>query len=200
MPAVTETIDTVQSVTEGTYKWGFETDIDMEFAPKGLNEDIVRFISRKKNEPDWLLEWRLKAFALWKKMEEPRWAAVSFPPIDYQDAYYYAAPKQKAKPKSLDEVDPELLRTYEKLGIPLKEQAILAGVEARARARPTAAACPWRWTRCSTASPSPPPSRRGWRRRASSSAPSRRRCRTIPSWCGSTSAPWCRRATISTRR
>ncbi|MBX6740546.1 MAG: Fe-S cluster assembly protein SufB [Acetobacteraceae bacterium] len=129
MPAVTETIDTVQSVTEGTYKWGFETDIDMEFAPKGLNEDIVRFISKKKNEPDWLLEWRLKAFAMWRKMEEPRWAAVKFPPIDYQDAYYFAAPKQKAKPKSLDEVDPELLRTYEKLGIPLKEQAILAGVE-----------------------------------------------------------------------
>ncbi|MDI3306222.1 MAG: Fe-S cluster assembly protein SufB [Acetobacteraceae bacterium] len=129
MPAVTETIDTVQSVTEGTYKWGFETDIDMEFAPKGLNEDIVRFISKKKNEPEWLLEWRLKAFAMWRKMEEPRWAAVKFPPIDYQDAYYFAAPKQKAKPKSLDEVDPELLRTYEKLGIPLKEQAILAGVE-----------------------------------------------------------------------
>ncbi|NOG69431.1 Fe-S cluster assembly protein SufB [Roseicella sp. DB1501] len=129
MPAVTETIDTVQSVTEGTYKWGFETDIEMEFAPKGLNEDIVRFISHKKNEPAWLLEWRLKAFALWLKMEEPRWSAVSYPAIDYQDAYYYAAPKQKAKPKSLDEVDPELLKTYAKLGIPLKEQAILAGVE-----------------------------------------------------------------------
>jgi Fe-S cluster assembly protein SufB len=129
MPAVTETLETVQSVTESGYKWGFETDIEMEFAPKGLNEDIVRFISAKKNEPAWLLEWRLKAFALWKKMEEPRWAAVSFPPIDYQDAYYYAAPVQKVKPKSLDEVDPELLRTYAKLGIPLKEQAILAGVE-----------------------------------------------------------------------
>src|SRR3712207_3860097 len=129
MPAVSETIDTVQSVTEGAYKWGFETDIEMEFAPKGLNEDIVRFISAKKNEPEWLLEWRLKAFATWKKMEEPRWAAVRFDPIDYQDAYYYAAPKQKAKPKSLDEVDPELLKTYAKLGIPLKEQAILAGVE-----------------------------------------------------------------------
>ncbi|HWX48787.1 MAG TPA: Fe-S cluster assembly protein SufB [Roseomonas sp.] len=129
MPAVTETIDAVHSVTHSTYKYGFETDIDMDFAPKGLNEDIVRFISAKKNEPEWLLEWRLKAFALWKTMEEPRWAAVKFPPIDYQDAYYYAAPKQKTKPKSLDEVDPELLRTYEKLGIPLKEQAILAGVE-----------------------------------------------------------------------
>jgi Fe-S cluster assembly protein SufB len=127
MPAVTETLETVQSVTEGAYKWGFSTDIDMEFAPKGLNEDIVRFISRKKNEPEWLLEWRLKAYAMWLRMEEPRWAAVSYPPIDYQDAYYYAAPKQG--PKSLDEVDPELLKTYAKLGIPLKEQAILAGVE-----------------------------------------------------------------------
>jgi len=129
MPAVTETLETVQSVTETGYKWGFETEIEMEFAPKGLNEEIVRFISRKKDEPAWLLEWRLRAFAIWQKMEEPRWAAVRYPPIDYQDAYYYAAPVQKAKPKSLDEVDPELLRTYAKLGIPLKEQAILAGVE-----------------------------------------------------------------------
>ncbi len=128
MPAVAETIETVQSVQEGGYKWGFETDIEMEFAPKGLNEDIVRFISKKKNEPEWLLEWRLKAFALWRKMAEPRWAAVSFPPIDYQDAHYYAAPKQKVAPKSLDEVDPELLRTYEKLGIPLREQERLQGI------------------------------------------------------------------------
>jgi Fe-S cluster assembly protein SufB len=129
MPAVTETLETVQSVTDSGYKWGFETDIEMEFAPKGLNEDIVRFISAKKNEPAWLLEWRLKAFAMWKKMEEPTWAAVKHPPIDYQDSYYYAAPVKKAGPKSLDEVDPELLKTYAKLGIPLKEQAILAGVE-----------------------------------------------------------------------
>ena len=129
MPAVTETIDAVQSVTQGNYKYGFETEIEMDFAPKGLNEDIVRFISARKEEPEWLLEWRLKAFALWKTMVEPTWPAVKYPPIDYQDAYYYAAPKQKAGPKSLDEVDPELLRTYEKLGIPLKEQAILAGVE-----------------------------------------------------------------------
>ncbi|MCI0752558.1 Fe-S cluster assembly protein SufB [Teichococcus vastitatis] len=129
MPAVTETIDTVAAVTSGTYKYGFETEIEMEFAPKGLNEDIVRFISAKKNEPDWLLAWRLKAFAMWKTMEEPHWPAVSYPQIDYQDAYYYAAPVKKQGPRSLDEVDPELLRTYEKLGIPLKEQAILAGVE-----------------------------------------------------------------------
>ena len=129
MPAVTETIETVQSVTDSTYKWGFETDIEMEFAPKGLNEEIVRFISAKKNEPEWLLEWRLRAFVAWKSMEEPRWAAVKYPPIDYQDAHYYAAPKTKAGPKSLDEVDPELLKTYAKLGIPLREQEILAGVE-----------------------------------------------------------------------
>lgn len=129
MPAVTETIDAVQSVTEGTYKYGFETEIEMEFAPKGLNEDIVRFISAKKNEPQWLLDWRLKAYAMWLKMEEPRWPAVKYPAIDYQDAYYYAAPKNKPGPKSLDEVDPELLKTYAKLGIPLKEQALLAGVE-----------------------------------------------------------------------
>jgi Fe-S cluster assembly protein SufB len=130
MPAVNETIDTVRDVTEGAYKWGFVTDIDMEWAPKGLNEDIVRFISAKKNEPQWLLDWRLKAFRHWLTMEEPHhWARLSFPPIDYQDAFYYAAPKNAEKPKSLDEVDPELLKTYAKLGIPLREQEILAGVE-----------------------------------------------------------------------
>ena len=127
-PAVAATLETVQSVTEGPYKWGFETDIETEFAPKGLNEDIVRFISRKKDEPEWLLDWRLKAFGIWKGMAEPRWAAVKYPPIDYQDAYYYAAPKQKAGPTSLDEVDPELLRTYAKLGIPLREQEQLQGI------------------------------------------------------------------------
>ena len=129
MPAVPETLDAVQSVTDGGYKWGFSTDIEMDLAPKGLNEDIIRLISARKNEPEWLLEWRLKAFALWLKMDEPDWAMLNHPPIDYQDLHYYAAPKKQAGPKSLDEVDPELLRTYEKLGIPLKEQAILAGVE-----------------------------------------------------------------------
>jgi len=127
MPAITETLETVQAVTDSGYKWGFETNIEMEFAPKGLSEDIVRFISAKKKEPAWLLDWRLKAYRHWLTMEVPHWAAVSHPPIDFQDAYYYAAPKQG--PKSLDEVDPELLKTYAKLGIPLKEQAILAGVE-----------------------------------------------------------------------
>jgi len=129
MPAVAETLETVRDVTQGTYKWGFETEIEQEVIPKGLDEDVVRLISAKKQEPEWLLEWRLKAFRAWQSMTEPTWAAVKYPPIDYQDAHYYAAPKAKADgPKSLEEVDPELLRTYEKLGIPLKEQERLAGV------------------------------------------------------------------------
>jgi Fe-S cluster assembly protein SufB len=127
MPAVAETLDQVRAVSDGGYKWGFETDIAMDMAPKGLNTDIVRLISAKKNEPEWMLEWRLKAFATWQAMAEPTWAAVKYPPIDYQDAYYYAAPKRPA-PKSLDEVDPELLRMYDKLGVPLHERAMLAGV------------------------------------------------------------------------
>ncbi len=129
MAAVQETIDTVKTVGE-KYKYGFSSDIETEYAPKGLNEDIVRLISAKKNEPEWLLEWRLDAYRRWLQQPEPEWAMVDFPPIDYQDQYYYAQPASfKEKPKSLDEVDPELLRTYEKLGIPLKEQMILAGVE-----------------------------------------------------------------------
>jgi Fe-S cluster assembly protein SufB len=129
MPAVTETLDAVQSVTQSGYKWGFETTIEMDLAPKGLNEDIIRLISARKEEPEWMLEWRLKAYAAWLKMEEPNWARVDHPPIDYQDLHYYAAPKRKPGPRSLDEVDPELLKMYEKLGIPLKERAILAGVD-----------------------------------------------------------------------
>ena len=112
------------------YKYGFVTDIAADTAPKGLNEDIIRLISHKKGEPEWLLEWRLKAFAFWQTMTEPSWAKLSYEKIDYQDLYYYSAPKQKAAPKSLDEVDAELLKTYEKLGIPLKEQEALAGVVA----------------------------------------------------------------------
>ncbi|MFM2041990.1 MAG: hypothetical protein RLY86_566 [Pseudomonadota bacterium] len=129
MAATEQTLEQVRTVTDAKYKYGFYTDIESELAPKGLNEDVIRFISAKKEEPEWLLEWRLKAYRHWLTMEDPKWAMVHFPPIDYQDSYYYAAPKQKAGPKSLDEVDPELLKTYEKLGIPLKEQAILAGVE-----------------------------------------------------------------------
>jgi len=122
-----ETVEQVQSLAE-RYKYGFVTDIESERAPKGLNEDIVRFISAVKDEPEWLLEWRLEAFRHWRTMAEPNWAKLGIPPIDYQDAYYYSAPKQKEAPKSLDEVDPELLATYEKLGIPLREQEMLAGV------------------------------------------------------------------------
>ncbi len=112
-----------------TYEWGFNSDIEQEFAPKGLSEDIVRFISAKKDEPEWMLDWRLKAYRLWLTMESPDWAKLNVPPIDYQDAYYYAAPKLKPKLESLDEVDPEILRVYEKLGIPIEEQKVLAGVE-----------------------------------------------------------------------
>ena len=129
MAAETETLETVQALTQTGYKWGFETNVEMEFAPKGLNEDIIRLISARKEEPEWMLAWRLKAYAAWQQMQEPQWARVEHPPIDYQDLHYYAAPKKQAGPKSLDEVDPELLAMYEKLGIPLKERAILAGVD-----------------------------------------------------------------------
>ena len=129
MAATIETIETLEQAT-GKYKYGFVTDIESEKAPKGLNEDIIRFISAKKDEPEWMLEWRLKAFAVWQKMDSPDWAKLDIPPIDYQDAYYYAAPKSSDGPASLDEVDPELLRTYEKLGIPINEQKLLAGVVA----------------------------------------------------------------------
>ena len=128
MAASIETTQQVQEMGERTYKYGFVTEIETETAPKGLSEDIVRFISAKKEEPAWLLEWRLKAYRRWLEMPEPKWANVTFPPIDYQDSYYYSAPKTMDGPNSLDEIDPELLRTYEKLGIPLKEQEILAGV------------------------------------------------------------------------
>jgi len=118
----------IQSRIKQEYKWGFTTDIDMETAPKGLNEDVVRFISAKKEEPEWLLEWRLEAFRHWQTMTEPTWPKVDYPPIDYQNAYYYAAPKQKKKLESLDEVDPKIRETYDKLGISLDEQKLLAGV------------------------------------------------------------------------
>jgi Fe-S cluster assembly protein SufB len=127
MAVTAETVEQVKALDK--YKYGFVTDIEVETAPKGLDESTVRFISAKKNEPEWMLEWRLKAFRHWLTMEEPGWAKVAYPPIDYQGAYYYAAPKRKTDaPKSLDEVDPELLETYKKLGIPLEEQERLAGV------------------------------------------------------------------------
>src|SRR5262245_41462077 len=128
MPAVQETVDQVRRIDVDQYKYGFETPIESEKAPKGLSEDTIRFISAKKNEPAWMLEWRLGAYKRWLTMREPTWARVSYPKIDYQDLYYYAAPKRSTAPKSLDEIDPEILKTYEKLGIPLREQEILAGV------------------------------------------------------------------------
>jgi Fe-S cluster assembly protein SufB len=115
------------------YEWGFSSDIEQEFAPKGLNEDTVRFISAKKDEPEWMLEWRLKAYRAWLEMEEVDWAKLDIPEIDYQDSYYYAAPKAKPKLASLDELDPEIRRVYEKLGIPIEEQKVLAGVEGARR-------------------------------------------------------------------
>jgi Fe-S cluster assembly protein SufB len=128
MPAVQETVDRVRSVDVDAYKYGFVTDIESELAPKGLNEDIVRFISAKKNEPAWMTEWRLDAFRRWLTMNEPKWARVDYPQIDFQDLHYYAAPKSMSGPKSLDEVDPELLKTYDKLGIPLREREALLGI------------------------------------------------------------------------
>src|SRR3569833_3128411 len=128
MAAVQETVDRVRQIDVDQYRYGFETIIESEKAPKGLTEDTVRFISAKKDEPAWMLEWRLEAFRRWQTKQEPEWARVSYPKIDYQDLYYYSAPKKKPELASLDEVDPEILKTYEKLGIPLREQEVLAGV------------------------------------------------------------------------
>ncbi|GLK80999.1 Fe-S cluster assembly protein SufB [Methylopila turkensis] len=131
MPAVQETVARVREIDVDQYKYGFVTDIESDRAEKGLSEDTVRFISAKKGEPEWMLEWRLDAYRRWRTMVEPDWARVDYPPIAYDELYYYSAPKSTPGPKTLDEVDPELLRTYEKLGIPLREQEVLAGVEQR---------------------------------------------------------------------
>ena len=128
MAAVQETVDRVRQIDVDQYRYGFETIIESEKAPKGLSEDTVRFISAKKNEPAWMLEWRLEAYRRWLTMTEPSWARVNYPKIDYQDLYYYSAPKPKKQLASLDEIDPEILKTYEKLGIPLREVAVLEGV------------------------------------------------------------------------
>jgi Fe-S cluster assembly protein SufB len=133
MPAVQETIEQVKLIDVDQYKYGFETIVEMDKAPKGLSEDVIRFISAKKGEPEWMLQWRLDAYRRWLTMQEPTWARVSYDKIHYNEIYYYAAPKMNAAPKSLDEVDPEILKTYEKLGIPLREQEILAGVEPSSR-------------------------------------------------------------------
>jgi Fe-S cluster assembly protein SufB len=128
MPAVQETVEKVRLIDVDQYKYGFESPIESDKAPKGLSEETVRFISAKKGEPAWMLEWRLGAYRHWLTMREPRWARVDYPAIDYQGIYYYAAPKRTVAPKSLDEIDPEILKTYDKLGIPLREQELLAGV------------------------------------------------------------------------
>ena len=128
MPAIQATIEQVKKIGVDQYKYGFETRIESIKAPKGLNESTMRYISAKKGEPDWMLAWRLDSFKRWRAMTEPTWANVTYPKIDFQNLYYYAAPKGTEGPKSLAEVDPELLRTYAKLGIPLGEQEILAGV------------------------------------------------------------------------
>jgi Fe-S cluster assembly protein SufB len=124
-----DTIEKVRHLDVDQYKYGFETIIESDKAPKGLSEDVIRFISAKKDEPEWMLEWRLEAYRHWLQMDLPGWAKVEYPPIDFQDVYYYSAPKSMSGPKSLDEVDPELLATYDKLGISLREQEVLAGVE-----------------------------------------------------------------------
>jgi Fe-S cluster assembly protein SufB len=129
MPAVQETVEQVRRIDVDQYKYGFETVIESEKAPKGLNEDVIRFISEKKNEPAWMLAWRLDAYRRWLTMREPLWARVKYGPIDYQNLYYYSAPKKKDGPKSLDEIDPEILATYEKLGIPLREREALLGIQ-----------------------------------------------------------------------
>lgn len=125
---MSEDMKIVEDLTQSEYKWGFTTEIESDTLAKGLNEDVIRYISKKKEEPEWMTEWRLKAFRHWQTLTEPKWPNVKYPPIDYQDISYYSAPKQKPKLNSLDDVDPELLKTFEKLGIPLEEQKVLAGV------------------------------------------------------------------------
>jgi len=129
MPAVQETVDQVRRIDVDQYKYGFETQIESDKAPKGLSEDVVAFISAKKNEPEWMLAWRLDAYRRWLTLQEPTWAKVHYGPINYNDLYYYSAPRKKDGPKSLDEIDPEILATYEKLGIPLREREVLLGVQ-----------------------------------------------------------------------
>src|SRR5712672_2583932 len=129
MAAVQETVDRVRRIDVDQYRYGFETLIESDKAPRGLSEDTVRFISAKKNEPAWMLEWRLEAYRRWLTMTEPVWARVDYPRIDYQDLYYYSAPKPKKQIASLDEIDPEILKTYEKLGIPLRKVAVDAVVD-----------------------------------------------------------------------
>ncbi len=187
MPAVQETVDQVRRIDVDQYKYGFETLIESDKAPKGLSEDTVRFISAKKNEPEWMLAWRLDAYKRWLTMREPKWAKVDYGPIDYQNIYYYSAPKQKDGPKSLDEIDPEILRTYEKLGIPLREREALLGIQrsdgdAARTARAVTAPVALPSTRCSTRFRSPPRLRRSSPKPACCSCRSRKPCTSIPNW------------------
>ena len=174
MAAVQETVDRVRRIDVDQYRYGFETSIETDFAPKGLTEDTVRFISAKKNEPEWMLEWRLKAYRRWLTMTRADWAKLNCPADRLPGRLLLRRAQGEAKRGSLDEVDPEILRIYEKLGIPIEEQKVLAGVEG---ARKVAVDAVFD-IRCR----SPPPSRRSWRRPASSSARSARRSANIPSW------------------
>jgi Fe-S cluster assembly protein SufB len=157
------------------YEHGFVTEVDQDVLPPGLDEDVIRTISARKNEPEWLLEWRLKAFAHWQTMEEPHWPMAEYPPVDYQAISYFAAPKKQLE--SLDEVDPEILATYEKLGIPLEEQKILAGVAVDAVFDSVSVATTFKDKLADL---------------GSSSARSPKRCRNTPNWCASTLDRWCR--------
>ncbi|GIX14362.1 MAG: hypothetical protein KatS3mg118_2321 [Paracoccaceae bacterium] len=194
-----ETVDAVRSVG-ARYKYGWHTDIETDYAPKGLNEEIIRLISARKEEPEWMLEWRLQAYRRWLTMKEPTWAMIKHPPIDFQDQYYYAQPKSfRKKPKSLDEVDPELLRTYEKLGIPLREQMILAGVEgageAPAEGRRVAVDAVFDSVSVGTTF-----QRGAGPRRDHLLLDLRGAAATIPTWCASIWARSCRPPTTSSRR
>ena len=185
-PTSSETDATLDRWQSEEYKYGFYTDIETDTLPPGLSEDVVRLISAKKDEPDWLLQWRLKAYRHWLTMTEPTWQNVHYEPIDYQKIIYYSAPKQaKDRPQSLDDVDPKLLETYEKLGIPLQERAILAGVAVDAVFDSVSVATP---------------SRRSSARSASSSARSPKPCMIIRSWCSNTSDPSSRITTTSSLR
>lgn len=174
---------TVKSLVNQPYKYGFVTDIETESIPHGLNEDVIRLISAKKQEPEFMLEFRLKAYHQWLKMTEPNWPNVTYPPVDYQSIVYYSAPKQKEKLKSLEDVDPVLLETFEKLGIPLSEQKRLSNVAVDA---------------ILIVFRSPRPSESNWPRKASSSAQSPKRSKNILSWCRSMSAASFRSTTIIT--
>ena len=195
MPAVQETVDRVRRIDVDQYKYGFETLIESDKAPKGLSEDTVRFISAKKDEPEWMLDWRLDAYRRWLTMSEPTWARVNFGPIDYQDLYYYSAPKKKDGPTSLDEIDPEILKTYEKLGIPIREREALLGIEGadgtRSRGR---GRCGLRFGLGRDHLPGG--ARQG---RRAVHADFRGDPRSIRIWSRNISAPWCRSPTISSR-